>query len=306
MAKRIQNFINFNSEKEEPIKTVKKVNIAKKPKRNEVSKNRGVKRDAPVEKYQPNNKEHKEKEPNNSKFIIAFFIILIIIGIGVGCLFSPTFNLTGIVVKDGDNITKEEILNSFYLPMGTNIFKIEYENIEKSVKKLPYIQTASANIKLPNEMEIDYVERIPFALLKYLESFLVMDKYGYILEITKENKFKSLPIIYNIKFDTYEIGSKLEDTAKIKYDNVVYLIEHANQNNFKYSISEINYESISNVKMWVKGLEVEIIYGEIDRNIIGDKLNYISEILTRINGKQGRVDVSSSDYLENTVFTERL
>ena len=132
-----------------------------------------------------------------------------------------------------------------------------------------------------------------------------MDKYGYILEITREKKFENLPIIYNIEFDSYEIGSKLEDTAKIKYDNVVYLLENASQNDFKYSISEINYESIANVKMWVVGQEIEIIYGEIDRNIIGDKLNYISEILHRVDGKYGRLDVSSSDYLANTVFTER-
>lgn len=302
MAKRIQNFINFNSEIEDTYSNIKKAKTTTKSKIVNREINRGVS-NAPKRKKSQNN-PIKESKPVNKLFVI-FFTVLVIVGICVGCMFSPTFNLTGILVKDGNNITKEEILNTFYIPMDTNVFKIEYENIEKAVKELPYIQTASASIKFPNEIEIDYVERIPFALVKYLESFLVMDKYGYILEITKENKFENLPIIYNIKFDTYEIGSKLEDTAKIKYDNVVYLIEHANQNNFKYLISEINYESISNVKMWVKGLEVEIIYGEIDRNIIGDKLNYISEILTRINGKQGRVDVSSSDYLENTVFTER-
>jgi cell division protein FtsQ len=213
--------------------------------------------------------------------------------------------LKKINAEDGVNVTSEEILNSFNVEMETNIFKVNYKDIENSIKELPYIQSASANIKIPNEIEIKYIERVPFALVKYLESYLVMDKYGYILEITREKKFENLPIIYNIEFDSYEIGSKLEDTAKIKYDNVVYLLENASQNDFKYSISEINYESIANVKMWVVGQEIEIIYGEIDRNIIGDKLNYISEILRRVDGKYGRLDVSSSDYLANTVFTER-
>ena len=57
--------------------------------------------------------------------------------------------------------------------------------------------------------------------------------------------------------------------------------------------------------MWVAEEDVEIIYGEIDRNLIMDKLNYISEILNKVSGKGGRLDVSSSDYLEKTVFTER-
>lgn len=250
-------------------------------------------------------KSKKESTNSGSKFLIAFFVSLVIVGIGVGCLFSPTFNLTRFIVEDGINVTSGEILNCFNVEMGTNVFKIDYKTIENSVEKLPYIQTVSANIELPNEIEIQYVERTPFAFIKYLESYLVIDKYGYILEITREKKFEDLPIIYNIEFDSYEIGSKLEDTAKTKYDNVVYLLENATKNEFKYSISEINYESVNNVKMWVKGQEIEIIYGEIDRNIIGDKISYISEILSNIEGKQGRLDVSSSNYLEKTVFTER-
>ena len=150
------------------------------------------------------------------------------------------------------------------------------DNFEKSISKLPYIREVSAKIELPNKLKIEYEERQPFALIKYLESFLVMDKYGYILEISRENKFSDLPIIYNVEFENYEIGKKLSDNAKTKYDNIVYILENAKQNNFEYSISEINYESISNVKMWVAEEDIEIIYGEIDRNVISDKLKYIS------------------------------
>ena len=170
---------------------------------------------------------------------------------------------------------------------------------------MPYIQSATVSLELPNELEINYIEREPFALVKYLESYLVMDKYGYILEISREKKFENLPVIYNIEFDSYEIGKQFDDTAKTKYDNVVYLLENASRNSFEYTIAEINYESISNVKIWVLEEEIEIIYGEIDRNLIGDKLNYIAEILNKIRGKKGKLDVSSSDYLKKTVFTER-
>lgn len=292
MAKKMQNFIEFNSSNE---KTKEASRVGE--------------RSSPAKKKnQKINKSIKEnkKQSSSNKFFITFFLILIILGIGVGCLFSPTFNLTKIVVQNGINITSEEILNSFTAQKGTNVFKVNYNNIEKSVEKLPYIQTVEAKIKFPNEIQIKYVERKPFALVKYLESYLVMDKYGYILEITREKRQENLPIIYNIQFDSYEIGGRLEDTAKTKYDNVVYLLENAKENNFGFSISEINYESIGNVKMWVIEEDIEIIYGEIDRNIIVDKLNYISGILQRVKGKKGTVDISSDNYLEKTVFTERL
>lgn len=292
MAKRIQDFRNFKSSND--VETFKEKNekVITQPKKIKNSKN---------------NIKNKKENKNVSNKLTIFFIFLIIAGITVGCLFSPAFNLNGFIVKEGINVTKEEILNSFSVTKGTNIFKIDYEDIETSIEELPYIKNARAKFELPNEVKIEFVEREPFALVKYLESYMVMDKFGYILEITRENKFEKLPIIYNINFNSYEIGKQLEDTAKTKFDNVVYLLENAYQSEFEYTISEINYESISNVKVWVKDVEIEIIYGEIDRNMIGDKLGYIEEILNKTKGKKGKIDISSSNYLDGKmVFTERI
>lgn len=297
MAKRIQDFRGFNSSKEE-VAAPQKANVraATKAQKKVVKTKKNIKKD---------NKEKDNSSTKMSKFLTVICVLLIIVGIAVGCLFSPTFNLANIIVKSGTNITSSEILKSFDVEMETNVFKIDYKNIESSIETLPYIQSADAKLELPNELKIEYIEREPFALVKYLESYLVLDKYGYILEITRDKKFDTLPIIYNIEFDSYEIGKQFDDTAKTKYDNVVYLLENASKSNFEFKIAEINYESISNVKIWVEGEEIEIIYGEIDRNIIGDKLNYISAILNKIKGKNGRLDASSNEYLKKTVFTER-
>ena len=306
MAKRIQDFRSFNSSNKNATSADNVVEVAPKPKvniRNEKLRKNYTK--TKTEKKQDKSVDADEKKGVN-KAVVAFFVILVITGVGIGCLFSPTFNLRGIIVSDGTNVTRAEILNSFEIEMGINVFKINYKEIKNSVEKLPYIKSAEAKILFPDEMKIDYVERKPFALVKYLESYMVMDKYGYILEITRQNKYQDLPIIYNIEFDTYEIGKQFEDTAKTKYDNVVYLLETAVKNEFSYTISEINYESIGNVKLWIKESDIEVIYGDIDRNFIGDKLNYIEEVLNNTKGKKGKIDLSNSGYLEGkTVFTER-
>lgn len=306
MAKRIQDFRSFNSSNKNATSADNVVEVAPKPKvniRNEKIRKNYTK--TKNEKKQDKSVDADEKKGVN-KAVVAFFVILVITGVGIGCLFSPTFNLRGIIVSDGTNVTRAEILNSFEIEMGINVFKINYKEIKNSVEKLPYIKSAEAKILFPDEIKIDYVERKPFALVKYLESYMVMDKYGYILEITRQNKYQDLPIIYNIEFDTYEIGKQFEDTAKTKYDNVVYLLETAVKNEFSYTISEINYESIGNVKLWIKESDIEVIYGDIDRNFIGDKLNYIEEVLNNTKGKKGKIDLSNSGYLEGkTVFTER-
>ncbi len=253
----------------------------------------------------PNETDFEDTQERTGKRIVMFFLILIIVGIAIGCFFSPVFNLAKIVIDDGIHVSKEEIQNIVDAQIGENVFQIEYGALENQIEELPYIQSAQVQLKMPNTIEIKYVERVPFALVKYLESFLVMDQYGYILEVTREKKFEGLPIIYNVEFNSYEVGKRLTDTAKTKYDNVVYLLENAKQNHFDYTISEINYESIGNVKIWVTEEDVEIVYGEINRNTISDKLKYIAGILSKVKGKKGRIDVSSSNYLEKTVFTER-
>lgn len=295
MAKRIQDFRNLNFSNEEVTFTNKKVKATSKPK---VKKKK--------EGKQKNYQKKETEKSGISKGVVIFFTILIVSGVAIGSLLSPTFNLRNIIVEDGVNITRSEILNSFNIEMDINVFKVNYKEIENSIKKLPYIKSVEAKIEFPNEIKIDYIEREPFALVKYLESYMIMDKYGYILEISRQNKYPDLPIIYNIEFDSYEIGKQFEDTAKTKYDNVVYLLENASKNEFPYTISEINYESIANVKLWMKDSEIEVIYGEVDRNFIIDKLNYIAEVLKNTNGKKGKIDLSNSGYLDGkTVFTER-
>ena len=71
---------------------------------------------------------------------------------------------------------------------------------------------------------------------------MVMDKYGYILEITRQNKYPDLPIIYNIEFDTYEIGKQFEDTAKTKYDNVEKVNEEIDKKVATEDVIDVVYE----------------------------------------------------------------
>ena len=211
MAKRIQDFREFNSSREETktstnsnknvsnykkqkaqCKTKSSVNVKK---RETISKNNNVKKQTEASRSSNKKQNDRVSEQNESKKdngVLNFFIILVIFGTIVGCLFSPTFDLTEIIVRSGMNISKEEILNSFDIKKGINVFKINYKGISKSIEELPYIQSANAKLKFPNELKIEYIEREPFALVKYLESYLIMDKYGYILEISREKKFTNL------------------------------------------------------------------------------------------------------------------
>ena len=253
---------------------------------------------------QKNNKDSK-KEKNVGTSIFIFFAILVIISLAIGVVFSPTFDVTGIVTYDGVNVSSGEISNIANVNIGENILKQNYRAIRENVSAIPYIKSVNMKLLFPDKIEIKYEEREPYALVKYLESYVVIDKFGYLLEIKKENDLTDLPVIYGIELENCELGEMLKDTDRIKYQNVVMLLETAKQRDFQYNIYEIDYEKISEVKFWVKDFDIDIIYGDVDKNLIADKLNYLSEVLKKLNGKKGKLNISSDNYLEKTIFTER-
>ncbi len=234
-----------------------------------------------------------------------FFIVLVVMGAVVGCMFTPVFDITQIVVQDGSYVTGNEILSKFDGIVGKNIMRVNLSSIKKDVQSMPYIKEVEIKRQLPDTLNVVYEERAPYALIKYLESFLVMDKYGYVLEVKKENDMPDLAIIYGIDIDKYEVGEKLEDVVGLKYENITYLLETSHKSEFDYTIYEINYADSEKLVMAVKDLDIDINFGEIDRSILTEKMIYLNGILKKLNGKKGNLDISSNNYLEKTIFTER-
>lgn len=283
MAKSTQNLKDTNQKNKTPTKQVGALSRQKKYK---------------------DDKLIEEKKQKSSHKIILFFLFLVLLGLMMGIIFSPTFNVTGVVVEDGENVNSAEISNIVNVKLGENILKQDYSKMKSEVMSLPYIESAVVKPLFPNKVSITYEERKPYMILKYLESFFVMDKQGYLLEITKENNRADLPIVYGVEIDSYTLGEKIGDTSRIKYQNIVTLLDVAESSHFPYEIYEINYESIREVKLWVKGFDIDIIYGEINKNSISDRLNYLSQILENLKNKKGKLNMSSENYLEKTIFTE--
>ena len=236
-------------------------------------------------------KTKKEKQKKTSMVVSTALLILILIGVVAGCLTTPTFDVKYIEAREGQNVTSGEIQKYFTEYKGKNTF---------------LINKAEVNRVLPNKLSVEYIERKPYASLKYIESYVLTDKYGYILEILKENIYPDLPIIYGIETEEFVPGEKLEGISNLKFENIVYLLETAEHVSFDYKISEINYTDSENIKFSMNNSNVQIIYGAIERNILIDKIAYLNEVLIQLGDKKGALDISSSNFSEKAIFTEIL
>ena len=245
-----------------------------------------------------------KEEKNRSTQVLFFFLILIIIGLLIGILCSPAFNLSELVVENGENVTKQDIINVVNVSYGENILKQNYKMLKNYILSLPYISDVNIRISFPDKIKIEYTEKEQYAYIKFLDSFYVIDKYGYLLEILKTVNQNELPIIYGIDVAEYSVGEKLDEIALTKFKDIVFLLETSKLESFNYTIYEINYESISKVKIWVKEEDIEIIYGNIDKNLIGEKLVALEQMLKKLSGKKGKLDISDEEYYKNSIFSD--
>ena len=253
-----------------------------------------------------NIKNKKEKKKKTSKIVSAFLLTFIFIGVIAGCLTTPTFNVMQVDVEDGKNVYATEIEKYFTEVKGKNTFLINISELEEKITEHPYIYKAEINRTLPNRLTVEYKERKPYATLKYIESYILIDKYGSILEINKENKNPNLPIIYGIEAKEFIPGQKLDGVAELKFENSVYLLETASHISFNYTVSEINYTDSEEIRLSIEEQNIQIIYGAIEREILNDKMTYLNEVLKKLKDKKGTLDISSTNYSEKVIFTEIL
>ncbi|MBR4110859.1 MAG: FtsQ-type POTRA domain-containing protein [Clostridia bacterium] len=247
----------------------------------------------------------KKKEKKVNVFLPFILVSLILIGICIGCMLTPTFNIDEINVQSGINVNKEEILSKMEHVKGVNTLKINSRKLEKSIEEIPYIKEANIERELPNALKVTYEERKPYAIIKYLESFVIMDKFGYVLEIKKENDMQDLAIIYGIDAEEYLPGTILDGVARLKYENVAYLLETSKHVEFEYEISEINYQDTENLIISIKDVDIEVEYGDIVRERLSEKMIYLNEMIKSIEGKKGTILINSEDYNKESIFRER-
>ena len=253
-----------------------------------------------------NEKRKKEKRKRTSFIVSTFLLVFITIGVIAGCLVTPVFDIQNIQTLDGTNVTSAEIQRYFIEYKGKNTFLINISEIEKKIETHPYIYQATVTRQLPNSLNVTYKERKPYAFLKYIESYVLMDKYGSILEIKQQNDNPELPIIYGIEAEEFIPGQKIDGVANLKFENVVYLLETATHTGFDYTITEINYTDTEEMRLSINEMNIEIIYGNVERTILNDKVSYLNEVLNELINKKGTLDISSSNYSEKVIFKEIL
>lgn len=235
-------------------------------------------------------KKTKKKKKINKK-LVGFFSILIIIGVIIAlALTAPIFNITDIEVYGNNQITSNTIISLSRLKKGENIFKFN-NSVQERIKENSYIDSVKISRKLPGKVAITVEERKIKYQTNLINSYVYIDKNGYILENSSERK-EGIPLIVGLSAKEDELMNekrlKTEDLEKI--NNIIKIVDASKAINIDNLITEINTEDKSNYVLYLESKNKKINIG--DTSNLTNKMLYVQKMLENEEGKKGSLFVN--------------
>lgn len=202
-----------------------------------------------------------EKKSANKIFVIALLLLLVLICIYL-FLHSSIFAISTVKVSDNQTVTRDEILAMAGVSPGTNIFQLDQELTQRSVKIHPMVKDAQIIRHLPSTIEIKIKERQSWAVIPYNDLFLLIDNEGVCIDKLNQLPNQNMPII------TMDKVALRVNLGQVVAPEAVYMIRkvwQALNNGDRQNISQFHYISKEKSLLIYTLSGTEIRFGKLDR-----------------------------------------
>ena len=204
-------------------------------------------------------------------------LTLLTIGVVIGILFTPLFNLNYVVLEGNEKIIYEDIILNGEIILGKNIFTLNLNKIGDKLSKIPYVNSLSITRKLPDKLVVSITECIPFGYVNSPEGYAVVDKDGKVLEITGDLNLYKIPLLSEYSSDS-AIPSEIISVNEENFEKTLEILRDLYNNNF---IENIYSVSMSGSEIILKVSDRLIIeMGEYEQ--FNAKIVMVKEILSRL------------------------
>jgi len=178
--------------------------------------------------------------------IICISVLLLFCG---GVIFymhaSPRFEIVNLGVRGHSRLTPEIIAERLDIQPHTNIFQIRLDDIQRKLEEMTWVKEARVFRNFPQKLSIQLTERVPFALVKLGELYLV-DRDAVVLGALASGSEIRLPII---------TGSFVQDVTQdgenLRLQYALHALEALMGSSYPFSrpVRKIQIESLENVTL---------------------------------------------------------
>jgi cell division protein FtsQ len=103
------------------------------------------------------------------------------------------FQITDVSLNGNHALSKNQLLEWMGPIQGENLFMYDLSEASEKLAEHPWVLSASVQRRFPQEIQIELIERVPYARIKFEKIFL-MDNFGVILSEEKP-EHQHLPLI---------------------------------------------------------------------------------------------------------------
>lgn len=231
----------------------------------------------------------KKKIKNKKPFIIVTSVITLFAAIAIFAFTAPIFNITQILVEGNNTVTQENIINLSGIKRGENIFRFNKTAIAR-IKENKYIQDVKIKRKLPGTVEIEVEERTVKYQLQLINSYVYIDRLGYILGI--EDSKADVPVITGLSITEDKMMNLdvLEEQDKKELNKIAKIMESTKAIEIENLITEINIENKNNFVLYLESENKKVYIG--DTGNLTNKMLYVKKILEKEKSKSGIIFVN--------------
>lgn len=191
----------------------------------------------------------KKKKNYKKRFMFVLLIVLLV----CTALFTPVFNIKQIEVRGNTKFKPQEVINMSGMPLGQNIFKINYFKVKNNIETNPYIEKVKISRVYPNRVRITIIERIPGAYFQFMNSYMIIDNNGIVLEVANSINNLTIPCIWGIGFKEYSVGETLTVNKEDKQKFVIAqeCINEAISQKIINALSKIDLTNPNKITIWL-------------------------------------------------------
>ncbi len=176
---------------------------------------------------------HNNKRKNYIKRTVTILVI-ICLGVAIGILFTPIFDVQEVYCEGNSRISSVEIIEKAQVGIGENIVFQKLRGMEKSIKEIPEIEDADVKRVFPNKLKITVAERVPAGYFMQENKCVATDIEGRVLNIIEGDQ--AMGII------SYLTPEKLDGRPEKNEDNKEENSQDNSENNEKEEKTEENVE----------------------------------------------------------------
>lgn len=156
-----------------------------------------------------------------------FFTVLALIAVLIVMFFTPLFNIKTVAVTGNEKLTAEEISAQIGDITGRNLFSTRKRTIKRNLYDMAYIDEVAVKKKpFPPTVIVEVLECKPTVQINYVDSFIVIDSTGKILERLPE-RLEGVPVAEGISVTSANVGEMIafkdEEVQKIIMSCIGYM-----------------------------------------------------------------------------------